>query len=141
MSKMDVYEAFEAYVMSVLQQCVNFLGEQHSCQKVLVYTGFGAEGVRTFVDFVAQGHLVSPADADGLRAARDYTPQELMAQVNGDAQHSLLTAVREAEKVPHHIVISYDPSTGRMESDWDYDTTPAPGGLEEDHRLWAITQN
>ncbi len=25
MPKMDVYEAFEAYVMSVLQQCVNFL--------------------------------------------------------------------------------------------------------------------
>ena len=116
----DVKTAFEAYTKAALQAMLNYAAPIAGIDRMWVYTDMGYEAIETAPFFRHQGDFVDHGDLAEMDPDGDHDQFELMRSFKTTGL-KLVRACRAAGAVPERIITTYDPQTGDLESQWDYE--------------------
>ena len=116
-----VQVAYANYSRMVLQAMVNYVEGDPDVAKMWVYTDMSHEAIETTPFFLYKGRMYNHGDIGQADASREYDPWRLLDQFEDDVEFELVNACRAAGAVPERIITTYDPQTGELESQWDYE--------------------
>ena len=117
----QVKSAYEGYSRMALQAMVDYINGNPEVDRMWVYTDMGHEKISTMPFFRYRGGFYNHADINDADPSREYDPWELISNFDRESQLSLVDACRAAGAVPERIITTYDPHTGELESQWDYE--------------------
>ena len=116
-----VKTAYENYSRMVLQAMINYVDGDPDVDRMWVYTHMGHEVIETTPFFRYKGRMYNHGEIGEADTSREYDPWQLLDQFEDDVEFELVNACRAAGAVPERIITTYDPHTGDLESQWDYE--------------------
>ncbi|MBO1031145.1 hypothetical protein IPV09_07325 [Tessaracoccus sp. SD287] len=117
-----VQQAYQAYIEHTLQSIVNFLGEDTEVDRIWVYTDMAFGGISSHPFFRLHDEFYNHGDLEAADPSNDYDHEALVEEIadtNTDVE--LVQACRAAGAVPERIITVYNPQSGELESQWDYE--------------------
>lgn len=117
-----VQQAYQAYIEHTLQAIVNFLGEDSQVDRIWVYTDMAFGGISSHPFFRLHDGFYNHGDIEHADPDHDYDHEALVDEIaDTDTDVDLVQACRAADAVPERIITVYDPESGELESQWDYE--------------------
>ena len=118
----QVQSAYENYSRDMLQLMVNYIEGNPEVDRIWLYTDMNNDTIQTNPFFRFQGRTLDHNDIADEDTSHEYDIWELMNELaKSSSQVELLRACRAAGAVPERIITTYDPHTGELESQWDYE--------------------
>ncbi|MGA4669645.1 hypothetical protein ACPCG0_07620 [Propionibacteriaceae bacterium Y1923] len=117
-----VQQAYQAYIEHTLQAMVDFLGEDSPVDRLWVYTDMAHETITSHPFFRLDGQFLHHGELAEADPDNEYDVWALVDDI-GDTSTDLdlVRACRAAGDVPQRIISVYDPTSGELDSEWDYE--------------------
>ena len=118
--------AYEAYTRMVLQAAVNYIEGDEAVDRIWIYTDLGHEAIETALFFRFNGTFCSHSKIGEVDTSREYDPHGLLAEFEDEVEFELVDALREGPDFPERIITVYNPQSGELDSEWDYEDVLDP---------------
>ena len=118
----QVQLAYQRYIENTLQIMVNYIDGNPGVDRIWIYTDMGHQTIQSNSFFRFRGEFY---DHNDLADAIEFPELDVLWLIDEVAaqtvQLDLVRACRAAGAVPERIITTYDPQTGELESQWDYE--------------------
>ena len=114
--------AYQNYVQHMLQAMVNFVGDNPDVNRMWLYTNMAHQTIQSYPFFRFEDGFYGYAELQDVDPDNDHDVDALLDEMeDSNADVELVRACRAAGAVPERIITTYDPHTGELESQWDYE--------------------
>ena len=116
----NVQQAYQAYIEETLQIVVNYIDGNPEVDRIWIYTDMGHQTIQSSPFFRFRGGFYNHGDLPKADPDNEYDIVALV-MAGSDSDLDFVDACRAAGAVPERIITTYDPQTGELESQWDYE--------------------